>query len=275
MLDEQKSNQSRTWFQRVVVDSAAAVVRTCSVFVRRLDVTSHGFVPLFMWVVLLFGGIWFPSTTILNHVFNDEEPPVGLLTGNSKYVTLASDAELKVKPISLYVAVLLLPFCLLFWASTNICLLCIMASAMGEMNRCEETGETPNYRTACTRAFFVFLFVLLNELAVAGSLTEGFSGPGSYTRIAVLASLFSFVASFRPSFYSGLISKFSSGNSEAGSRQSDSVNSTERAPAPARVQSAEPAPKFDVAVATTVNSCDAPADGDGFVSKESQVVKPR
>lgn len=216
---------------------------------RRVDEATHGYVPLFCWLVLLFGGIWFPATPILEHVFEDAETPRGLLFGTSRQVkgevnavasstpTATEATETQAKKVTRIqhlvpstAAMLLIP-CLFFWSWTNIGLLCVMASAMGEVNRCAENpDDRPNFRSSCTRAFFVYLFVLLNELAVAGSLTAGIEIQGTYTRVAILASLFSFVSSYRPTFYAGLVMRFST--SEDGRKTQGQQQSQQRSVGP-------------------------------------------
>lgn len=297
---------------------------------HRLNQSSAGYVPFVLWLLLLFGGIWFPAETVLNHVINDMDAPVGVLFGtvaevppaiaaqpgadmdspvkdtaqllassddesaltgstsddtsadevataetltnstdesldsqsNEKPTVAESDdnpspkteqamaarvtdetgksnavaenstknTEPKTKDaasappktrMTLKAAIILLFVCPLFWSWSNIALLCLMSSGMGEMNRAaEETANgnktSPDYRSACTRAFFVYLFVLLNELAMVGKLK---TDDGGYARIAVLASLVAFVASYRPSFYQGLISKVSTAGVSSGNNQ--------------------------------------------------------
>ena len=302
---------------------------------HRLNQSSAGYVPFVLWLLLLFGGIWFPAETVLNHVINDMDAPVGVLFGTvaeepstkaaqagtdtdppatgSDLVAASSDdksaptmgptsddtsvdevaaagaltkrpgesadsktnqeqavAESNDNPapkseeamaargtdaaarsdaiaekstqnteakkedaasappkirMTLKAAVILLVVCPLFWSWSNIALLCLMSSGMGEMNRAAEgtavgNKTSPDYRSACTRAFFVYLFVLLNELAMVGKLQ---TDDGGYARIAVLASLVAFVASYRPSFYQGLISKVSTAGVSAGDNRTTPV----------------------------------------------------
>lgn len=245
----------------------------------RTDKRSHGYVPFFLWILLLFGGIWYPAYPFLEHVFNDNDAPQSVVFGSQQTpkqltsnpaarskrtepVVVQRDGEnftytlattptappqdeatnqnpedtnksKKPAPLSPWVVWIHMPFALVFWTWTNLALLCVMASAMGEVNRFEETRsdsgteQNPDYRTACTRAFFVYLFVLLNELAVAGKLPSSAEVSGTYSRIAVLASLFCFVASYRPDFFKGLIGKFASQN-EAHVSQSETPTAQTR-----------------------------------------------
>ncbi|MEZ6061696.1 MAG: hypothetical protein R3C19_15215 [Planctomycetaceae bacterium] len=199
-----------------------SLVRWTQHVAKGIDQWSHGYVPFLLWLALLFGGIWFPATGFLNHIFGAGEMPNTVFTPHAKPGA----------SVGLAGAVCVIPFCLLFWTWTNLAFLCVMASSMGEVNRWENrrhkelrraarpevhvsgngsTAELPDYRMACTRAFFVYLFTLLNELAVVGSLTPPSGGEfvqSGYTRIAVLSSLLCFIASYRPSFYESMVSKF-------------------------------------------------------------------
>ncbi len=201
-----------------------SLVRWTQHVAKGVDQWSHGYVPFLLWLALLFGGIWFPATGFLNHIFGAGAMPN----------TVFTPANVPGASVGLGGALCVLPFCLLFWTWTNLAFLCVMASAMGEVNRWENRrhrnvrraarpdfhassngsgtrDDPPDYRMACTRAFFVYLFTLLNELAVVGSLTPPSDGEfvqSGYTRIAVLSSLLCFIASYRPSFYESMVSKF-------------------------------------------------------------------
>lgn len=179
---------------------------------KRADLRSYGYIPFALWLMLLFGGIWFPATGFLKFVFEGEPLPDTEFFG----------PEMKKGQFGPLNSLITLPFCLLFWAWTNLAFLCLMASAMGEVSRWKrDTADVsdddpefngPDYRAACTRAFFVYLFTLLNEVTVAGSLTmAGAHGQSTYTRIAILSSLFCFVASYRPDFFDGLVNRFGAG----------------------------------------------------------------
>jgi len=241
-------------------------------FFTRTDRETHGYVPFLLWITLLFGGFWFPATPFLDHVFNDAAAPINNMFGTTsqrdeleialaarptaKPPTASADGR-KAEPLTLPgrririgpgATAIFLPVALVFWSWTNLALLCVMASAMGEVNRTAEnvrakqtnpgTGTggypDPDYRTACTRAFFVYLFVLMNEIAIAGTLSSSGAGD-SYKRVAILASATCFLASYRPEFFRGLIGKFA-----AKQEGDDDEESTDRGetkpeqPAPAK-----------------------------------------
>jgi hypothetical protein len=236
-------------------------VKSLSAEWHSLDVSSHGFIPFLLWLFLFFGGIWFPATGFLRAIFEGQPLPVTYWTpdntpktetatpakpavtpANSTIVTsaapdaagskeeagaqpqspLASGSE-DSKAVTLN-AWLLLPCliaCCLFWSWTNLALLCVMASSMGEVNRTrlrrslqekiDGIDPRPDFRLACTRAFVVYLITIVNGITFGGSLMPSMeSGQNDYTRIAVLACIASFLASYRPEFFEALLHKFSS-----------------------------------------------------------------
>lgn len=213
-------------------------------WMHKTNKSSHGYVPLFLWLALLFGGIWFPAGPVLRHVFENGDAPVGILfdtvgpaaesSDNSTPSETVKGDDGKSQPapkkqMPFYLAVVYVPTSFFFWSWSNIALLCVMAAAMGEVNRHaeENRGGNPDYRSACTRAFFVYLFVLLNEIAIVGTLTPQSQLQGGYSRIAILASLFAFVASYRPTFYQGMISTISAMGQNANNQQESPLQPNE------------------------------------------------
>lgn len=233
------------------------VLRWAAHFFMRTDRDTHGYVPFLLWIMLLFGGYWFPATPFLDHVFNDARAPINTMFGTASVhdgmktpangsggdsgTTTPSASRIAVGPLH---TILFLPVSLVFWSWTNLALLCVMASSMGEVNRTAEEARDkekagaggklePDYRTACTRAFFVYLFVLMNEIAVAGTLSAD-GGGDSYKRVAILASATCFLASYRPEFFRGLIGKFAAkDDGEAGSGKAADGDKAKTPPAKA------------------------------------------
>jgi hypothetical protein len=177
----------------------------------QVDLSSHGYVPLLLWLALFFGGIWFPATSFLRHYFEG---------GNAPNVILLP--VLEVTGIgSLFHNLGCLGACMLFWSWTNLALLCVMSSTMGEINRTRagrrfsevpEMQTIPEYRIACTRAFVVYLIALVNGITFSGTLVspgEASHVQGTYIRVAILASITSFLVSYRPEFFDRLLNRFS------------------------------------------------------------------
>jgi len=146
-------------------------------------------------MALFFGGVWYPATTVLTAIFGNESYPAGLPMSGDEWKLLHFTA------------------CIFFWTWTNIAGLCLMSSILGEICRGwladDEGKHTPNLRIACTRGFFVYLVVLLNDIAVVGNLSSSITDTqGIYIRMAVISSVFCFIASYRPQFFEGLIGRF-------------------------------------------------------------------
>lgn len=257
-------------------------VKSLSAGFHGLDVSSHGFIPFLLWLFLFFGGIWFPATGFLKAIFEGKPLPVTYwtpeatpkaATGTSAKPTetpaslpetastapdtSGSKAETEVPPnsqpsngsadskaatLSAWLLFPCLVACCLFWSWTNLALLCVMASSMGEVNRTrlrrslqekiDGIDPRPDFRLACTRAFVVYLITIVNGITFGGSLMPSMeSGQSDYTRIAVLACIASFLASYRPEFFEALLQKFSSATT--GKEQSNAASVVSVPPADA------------------------------------------
>jgi len=176
----------------------------------RIDLSSHGYVPFLLWLCLFFGGIWFPATTLLKYYFEGGPAPQTVLVPVMPVTGI----------VSFFYNLFCLVACVLFWSWTNLALLCVMSSTMGEINRTRanrtrsdttEEAARPEYRIACTRAFVVYLMALVNGITFGGSLVTPGAGSdiqGTYIRVAVMACIASFIASYRPEFFDSLLSRF-------------------------------------------------------------------
>jgi hypothetical protein len=209
MVIDEKSNSSladkshRYSFLRRPVRSAVDAF-------HRVDLSSHGYIPFLLWLCLFFGGIWFPATTLLKYYFEGGPAPQTVLVPVMPVTGI----------VSFFYTIFCLGACVLFWSWTNLALLCVMSSTMGEINRTRasrrqgispEDAAPPEYRIACTRAFVVYLLALVNGITFGGSLVTPGAGSdiqGTYIRVAVMACIASFIASYRPEFFDSLLSRF-------------------------------------------------------------------
>lgn len=137
-------------------------------------------------------------------------------------------------------------FVMVCYTVPNIALLCMCASVLGSVGRTarlanerdnDPRDEVSPYFSAIIRGFFIYLVVLSGLLVLDGNPLVS-PDPGHYFRLAGLLSLISFVASYNPGVFSGLLSRAAGVvNPNGPARRADAP-----APAPAALQSAPARP---------------------------------
>ena len=113
------------------------------------------------------------------------------------------------------------------WTWTNLLMLCIMSAFLGGIAR--SWDQNLNYRRiqfdALTTGFIIFLLFMFEESLTGGRLAgkiDPDEAQSTYVRLAIVASLLSFTASYRPEFYKSLLARFTNSQSPA----TDSASST-------------------------------------------------
>lgn len=106
-------------------------------------------------------------------------------------------------------------FVMVCYTVPNIALLCICASVLGSIGRSarlamekdqDPRDEVSPYLSAVIRGFFIYLVVLSGLLVLDGNPLSS-PDAGHYFRLAGLLSLLSFVASYNPGVFSGLLTR--------------------------------------------------------------------
>lgn len=185
---ERTPDEGRSLFQEIIDQERRFATR------YRLELTATA--AFFGWVVLFFGGAFLPATEYIGHSIKYLD-----------HVVAGGPLPVGTTVVGLFGAGLFATLGLFFWTWTNLPMMCVMAASLGEIGRGWRRDEDPPVlRTALTTGFVVYSLVLVDELVTGGDLIkpDNTAAQATYVRLAVLSSLFSYMAALRPTFLESL-----------------------------------------------------------------------